>query len=58
MPASKSKTKKSDVSTQAADALASLKQVTASLPIDDAIAPNQVAATKVSNRVPLADSGG
>jgi hypothetical protein len=58
MTASKSKTKtttkKSDISTQAADALASLKQVTANLTIDDAIPPNQLAATKVSNRVPLA----
>jgi hypothetical protein len=56
MTVSKSKTKKStksDVTTQATDALASLKQLTASLPIDDAIPPNQMAATKVSNRVPL-----
>lgn len=47
------KSSKSDVSTQAADALAAIKQVTASLTIDDAIPPNQMAATKVSNRVPL-----
>jgi hypothetical protein len=57
MPASKSKTtksKKNDVTTQAADALASLKQLTASLPIDDAISPDQVAVTRAANRVPLA----
>jgi len=53
MPASKSKTKKSDVTTQAASALDSLRALTSALPIDDAIPPNQMAATKVTSRVPL-----
>jgi hypothetical protein len=56
MPVSKSKTKKttkSDVKTQATDAVASLKQLTTSLPIDDAIPSNQVASTRVTGRVPL-----
>jgi hypothetical protein len=43
-----------DVATQATEALASLKTLTASLPIDDAIPDNQMAATRVTGRVPLA----
>ena len=48
-----STTASSDVTTQAAEALAALKQLTAGLPIDDAIPDNQMDATKVTHRVPL-----
>lgn len=41
------------VSAQAGDALASLKQLTGALPIDDAMPPKALAAAKVSNRVPV-----
>jgi hypothetical protein len=43
----------SDPASQAAEALARLKELTANLEIDDAIPPNQLAATRVVNRVPL-----
>jgi hypothetical protein len=59
MPISKAKptkstpSAKSDVTTQAASALDSIRALSAALPIDDAIPPNQMAATKVTSRVPL-----
>jgi hypothetical protein len=41
------------LTTQASGALASLKALSSSLPIDDALPPKELAAAKVSNRVPL-----
>jgi hypothetical protein len=49
----KTTTTTSDVTTQASTAVASLKQLTAGLPIDDAIPTNQLTATRVTHRVPL-----
>jgi hypothetical protein len=42
-----------DIGSQAADALATLKQLTSALPIDDAIPPKDMSATRVIGRVPL-----
>jgi hypothetical protein len=46
-------TKTSDLAKLGSDAVATLKQLTSELPIDDALTPKELAAAKVSNRVPL-----
>jgi hypothetical protein len=46
-------TSTNDVATEAADAVAQIKQIISALPIDDAIPPDQVTGTRVTNRVPL-----
>ena len=47
------KTTSKDVKSAAEGAIANLKQIATTLPIDDTLQENQLAATRVSNRVPL-----